>query len=112
MAKRYAVVLSDIHIGDNSPTCWYQKSVHEHVNSGFECVPVPDKNDRFTLTIVDLETAVGKLFTVTGSGVVPTRVGPMDSAIRSPFRDYSCYVGITNGPRPLQLVKSSKDSDS
>jgi hypothetical protein len=34
-----------------------------YVNSGFECVPVPDKNDRFTLTIVDLETAVGKLFT-------------------------------------------------
>ena len=29
MAKRYAVVLSDIHIGTNVPTCWYQKSVHE-----------------------------------------------------------------------------------
>ena len=29
MAKRYAVVLSDIHIGNNHPTCWYQKSVHE-----------------------------------------------------------------------------------
>ncbi len=24
-----AVVLSDIHIGDNTPTCWYQRSVHE-----------------------------------------------------------------------------------
>ena len=23
------VVISDIHIGDNSRTCWYQKSVHE-----------------------------------------------------------------------------------
>lgn len=23
------LVISDIHIGDNSPTCWYQRSVHE-----------------------------------------------------------------------------------
>src|SRR5437764_9973644 len=29
MAKRYAVTLSDIHIGNNAPTCWYQSSVHE-----------------------------------------------------------------------------------
>ena len=27
--KNKIIVLSDIHIGDNSPTCWYQKSVHE-----------------------------------------------------------------------------------
>ncbi|MEI6103022.1 MAG: metallophosphoesterase [Methanothrix sp.] len=27
--KNKIVMLSDIHIGDNSPTCWYQKSVHE-----------------------------------------------------------------------------------
>lgn len=27
--KRYAVVLSDVHIGDNTRTCWYQRSVHE-----------------------------------------------------------------------------------
>jgi hypothetical protein len=27
--KRYAVVLSDVHIGNNLPTCWYQQSVHE-----------------------------------------------------------------------------------
>ena len=27
--KTRAVVLSDIHIGDNTPTCWYQRSVHE-----------------------------------------------------------------------------------
>src|SRR4051812_30449203 len=26
--KQYAVVLSDIHIGNNAPTCWYQASVH------------------------------------------------------------------------------------
>ncbi|MFZ0973243.1 MAG: metallophosphoesterase [Solirubrobacteraceae bacterium] len=83
-----------------------------YVNSGFECVPVPDKDDRFTLTVVDLETAVAKLFTVTGSGVVPINVPRMDSAILSPFQDYSCYVGIQNGPRPLRLVKTSKDSDS
>jgi hypothetical protein len=83
-----------------------------YVNSGFECVPVPDKDDRFTLTVVDLETAVAKLFTVTGRGVVPTNVPRMDSAILSPFQDYSCYVGIQNGPRPLRLVKTSKDSDS
>ena len=24
-----AVVLSDVHIGDDSPTCWYQKKYHE-----------------------------------------------------------------------------------
>jgi UDP-2,3-diacylglucosamine pyrophosphatase LpxH len=27
--KNKIIVLSDIHIGDNSPTCWYQTSVHE-----------------------------------------------------------------------------------
>jgi hypothetical protein len=28
-AKTYAVVLSDVHIGNGAPTCWYQRSVHE-----------------------------------------------------------------------------------
>ena len=28
-AKRYAVVLSDVHIGNGAPTCWYQSAVHE-----------------------------------------------------------------------------------
>lgn len=27
--KQQIVVLSDIHIGTNAPTCWYQKNVHE-----------------------------------------------------------------------------------
>ena len=27
--KRYAVVLSDVHIGNGAPTCWYQQRVHE-----------------------------------------------------------------------------------
>jgi UDP-2,3-diacylglucosamine hydrolase len=27
--KRIAVVLSDVHIGNNLPTCWYQAAVHE-----------------------------------------------------------------------------------
>ena len=27
--KRQIVVISDVHIGTNYPTCWYQKSVHE-----------------------------------------------------------------------------------
>jgi predicted phosphodiesterase len=27
--KNKIIILSDIHIGDNSPTCWYQKNVHE-----------------------------------------------------------------------------------
>ena len=27
--KRYAVVLSDVHIGSGTPTCWYQPAVHE-----------------------------------------------------------------------------------
>ena len=29
MTQRYAVVLSDVHIGNGAPTCWYQSSVHE-----------------------------------------------------------------------------------
>jgi UDP-2,3-diacylglucosamine pyrophosphatase LpxH len=28
-SRRYAVVLSDVHIGDNTPTCWYQSRVHD-----------------------------------------------------------------------------------
>ena len=28
-AKRYAVVLSDVHIGNGAPTCWYQSAVHD-----------------------------------------------------------------------------------
>jgi Calcineurin-like phosphoesterase len=28
-SKRYAVVLSDVHIGNGAPTCWYQPAVHE-----------------------------------------------------------------------------------
>ncbi|MGB8247645.1 MAG: hypothetical protein HGB27_02905 [Chlorobiaceae bacterium] len=27
--KKQVVVLSDIHIGDNSPTCWYQSAIHD-----------------------------------------------------------------------------------
>lgn len=27
--RRYAVVLSDVHIGNGAPTCWYQAPVHE-----------------------------------------------------------------------------------
>ena len=27
--KRYAVALSDVHIGNGAPTCWYQARVHE-----------------------------------------------------------------------------------
>ena len=27
--QSYAVVLSDVHIGNNTPTCWYQAPVHE-----------------------------------------------------------------------------------
>jgi UDP-2,3-diacylglucosamine pyrophosphatase LpxH len=29
MPNDHAVVLSDVHIGNNAPTCWYQTSVHE-----------------------------------------------------------------------------------
>jgi UDP-2,3-diacylglucosamine pyrophosphatase LpxH len=29
MAKRYVAVLSDVHIGNNTPTNWYQAKVHE-----------------------------------------------------------------------------------
>ena len=27
--KRYAIALSDVHIGNGAPTCWYQSRVHE-----------------------------------------------------------------------------------
>ena len=27
--RTHAVVLSDIHIGNGAPTCWYQPSVHD-----------------------------------------------------------------------------------
>src|SRR5438552_11922164 len=27
--KARTVVISDVHIGTNAPTCWYQRSVHE-----------------------------------------------------------------------------------
>jgi Calcineurin-like phosphoesterase len=27
--QRFAVVLSDVHIGNGAPTCWYQSSIHE-----------------------------------------------------------------------------------
>src|SRR4051794_6706504 len=28
-ARRFAVVLSDVHIGNGLPTCWYQPSAHD-----------------------------------------------------------------------------------
>jgi UDP-2,3-diacylglucosamine pyrophosphatase LpxH len=87
-----------------------------YVNSGYECVAVPDKDDRFTFTAVDLERAVAELLTVTGGRVTPTtrdQVSQMDSAILSPLQDYSCYVGVLNpSPRPLRLVNTSKDPAS
>ena len=103
------VVMGHTH----KPVSGLEVAPANYVNSGFECVPAPDTQDHFTLTVVDLETAVGKLFTVTGSRVVPINVPRMHSAILSPFQDYSCYVGIINdGPKPLRLVKSKADSDS
>src|SRR4051812_15974330 len=37
--KRYSVVLSDVHIGDNSPTCWYQAKFHdEYLNRALQYI--------------------------------------------------------------------------
>lgn len=107
------VVMGHTH----KPVSGLEVAPANYVNSGYECVPVPDKDDRFTLTVVDLETAVAKLFTVTSSGgglrVVPTNVPRMPSAILRPFLDFSCYVTVRNhGSKPLRLVKMDKDAAS
>ena len=103
------VVMGHTH----KPVSGLEVAPANYVNSGFECVPAPDTQDHFTLTVVDLETAVGKLFTVTGSRVVPINVPRMPSAILSPFQDYSCYVGLINdGPKPLRLLNKDKDAAS
>ena len=90
----------------------------DYVNSGYQCVAKPDMPaKRFTMTVVDLDHAKAELFTVLGPAagyrVVPTSASPMDSVILSPFKDFSCYIGIGNrGRRPLRLAKAAKDVDS
>lgn len=102
----------------HKPVSGLQVSPVNYVNSGFECVPIPDEpGSRFTLTMIDLETARAQLFTVTGSTgafrVVATTVPSMSSVIQKPFLDFSCYVGIGNrASTPLRLVRTNKAASS
>lgn len=78
-----------------------QKSPIAYVNSGYACVSKPDlRHTDFTFTVIDLERATAMIHKVVpnGSGflVAPAKVSSMDSAVRWPAEDYSCYVQISN----------------
>jgi UDP-2,3-diacylglucosamine pyrophosphatase LpxH len=91
----------------------------EYVNSGFECVSLPDaaKGKEFTFAHVDLEAPSAKLIAVqlvggqirfveSGAGKAP--VVPRRKVLPIPFDDFSCYVRIENRSRnALHLVKNS-----
>jgi hypothetical protein len=99
----------------------------EYVNSGFECVSVPDtaKGVEFTFALVDLEAPSAKLIAAqqvsVGGGIVfaPSRarkapvVVPRRKQFPSPFdkvrfHDFSCYVRIENRSKTkLSLVPNS-----
>jgi UDP-2,3-diacylglucosamine pyrophosphatase LpxH len=103
----------------------------DYVNSGFECVSLPDaaKGVEFTFALVDLEAPSARLFAVkrTGSGIqiAASRAGkapvvvPRRKQLPWPFNkvrfsDFSCYVRIENRSRTtLSLVPNSVwDDDS
>jgi UDP-2,3-diacylglucosamine pyrophosphatase LpxH len=102
----------------------------EYVNSGFECVSLPDtaKGVEFTFALVDLEAPSANLMAVqrAGGGVrcAPSRartapvVVPRRKQLPSPFdkiplEDLSCYVRIENRSRTaLHLVRNSVRSDN
>jgi UDP-2,3-diacylglucosamine pyrophosphatase LpxH len=102
----------------------------EYVNSGFECVSVPDfaKGVEFTFALVDLEAPSASLIAVQRVGgqtrfapsraakapvVVPRRKQlpwPFDTI---PFEDFSCYVRVENRSRTaLRLVPNSVRSNN
>jgi UDP-2,3-diacylglucosamine pyrophosphatase LpxH len=102
----------------------------EYVNSGFECVSLPDtaKGVEFTFALVDLEAPRASLIAVqqAGGGIVyaPSRAGeapvvvPRRKQLPSPFNkltfeDFSCYVRIENRSRTaLSLVRNSVRSNN
>ena len=102
----------------------------EYVNSGFECVSLPDtaKGVEFTFALVDVEAPSAKVMTVrpAGGGIVSessrTRTAPVVVPRRKqlpwpfnkiPFLDFSCYVRVENRSRTtLHLVPNSVRSDN
>jgi hypothetical protein len=101
----------------------------EYVNSGFECVSLPDtaKGVEFTFAFVDLEAPSASLIAAkqVGGGIVfaPSRAGkahvvvPQRKQFPSPFdkmrfMDFSCYVRIENRSKTaLSLVPNSARSN-
>jgi UDP-2,3-diacylglucosamine pyrophosphatase LpxH len=102
----------------------------EYVNSGFECVSLPDtaRGVEFTFALVDLDAPSASLFAVHKAGggiqfassragkapvVIPRRrqfPSPFD---RIPFEDFSCYVRVENRSRTrLHLVRNSVRSNN
>jgi UDP-2,3-diacylglucosamine pyrophosphatase LpxH len=101
----------------------------DYVNSGFECVSLPDaaKGVEFTFTLVDLEAPSAQLFAVkqTGSAiqiaasrarkapvVVPRRKQLPWPFNKVRFSDFSCYVRIENRSRTTLSLVSKWDDDS
>jgi hypothetical protein len=97
----------------------------EYVNSGFECVSLPDaaKGVEFTFALVDLDAPSASLIAVRPVGgrmrFAPSRAGKTPVVVprrkqlpwpfnKLPFEDFSCYVRIENRSRTaLSLVPNS-----
>jgi UDP-2,3-diacylglucosamine pyrophosphatase LpxH len=97
----------------------------EYVNSGYECVSLPDaaKGTEFTFAQVDLEAPSARLIAVEQVGgqirFVQSRrarkapVVPQRRMLPITFEDFSCYVRIENRSRnALSLVQNSVRSDN
>jgi UDP-2,3-diacylglucosamine pyrophosphatase LpxH len=101
----------------------------EYVNSGFECVSLPDaaKGVEFTFALVDLEAPSAQLFAAKPSGsgiqIAASRAGKAPVVVsrrkqlpwpfnKVRFSDFSCYVRIENRSKTtLSLVRASVWSD-
>jgi UDP-2,3-diacylglucosamine hydrolase len=101
----------------------------EYVNSGFECVSLPDasRGVEFTFALVDLEAPSAKLIAVQQVGgkmrFAPSRAGKTPVVVprrpqfpppfnRMRFYDFSCYVRVENRSRTeLRLVQNSVRPD-
>jgi UDP-2,3-diacylglucosamine pyrophosphatase LpxH len=94
----------------------------EYVNSGFECVSLPDaaKGVEFTFALVDLEAPSARLIAVQHVGgqirFVPSRAGKAPVVVsrrKIPLQDFSCYVRIENRSRnALRLEQNSVRSNN
>jgi len=78
-----------------------RKSPIRYVNNGYMCVAKPDlRSTDVTFTVIDLETASATIQKVVARGgsyvVAPASVDQMESAVKWPAADFSCYVEISN----------------